>query len=144
VEQANSEARSQRILTAPEKLTGIGEIVEAATLGYIVSRSAQDLQRLHEAEANCRIYVDELKRLVGELTLWSGQLTIGLAAMDAMRGLPGMSAVPIVFFAANAGEELRHDLLRRGALGVIVKPVETDGLLAQIRTLWRQFASARG
>ena len=65
----------------------------------------------------------------------------GIATMDALRELPAMTAIPIVFFTAHAQRETRQDLLRRGALGVIVKPIEPDTLVEQIRALWQRFAS---
>ena len=66
----------------------------------------------------------------------------GIAAMDALRQLPETATIPIIFFTANAQHQVRQDLLLRGALGVIVKPIEPDALVEQIRTLWQRFASA--
>ena len=66
----------------------------------------------------------------------------GIATKDALRKLPEISATPMVFFTANAQREVEQDLLLRGALGVIVKPIEPDALVEQIRTLWRRFAPA--
>jgi two-component system, OmpR family, response regulator len=64
----------------------------------------------------------------------------GLATMDALRSLPETAATPMVFFTANTQARIRQDLLRRGALGVIVKPVEPNALVEQIRALWQRFA----
>lgn len=66
----------------------------------------------------------------------------GLATMDALRALRETAATPMVFFTANSQENVRLDLLRRGALGVIVKPFEPNALVEQIGALWCQFASA--
>jgi two-component system, OmpR family, response regulator len=66
----------------------------------------------------------------------------GIAAMDALRQLPETATIPIIFFTANAQHQVRQDLLLRGALGVIVKPIEPDALVEQIRTLWQRCASA--
>ena len=66
----------------------------------------------------------------------------GLATMEALRKLPGIGATPMVFFTANTQDQVRRDLLRRGALGVIVKPIEPNALVEQIRTLWQGFESA--
>ncbi|MBE0625655.1 MAG: response regulator [Burkholderiales bacterium] len=66
----------------------------------------------------------------------------GLATMDALRSLPGTAATPLVFFTANTQAQVMQDLLRRGALGVIVKPVEPDSLVEQIRALWQRVAPA--
>jgi len=64
----------------------------------------------------------------------------GLATMDALRKLPETAATPIVFFTANTQDQVRRDLLRRGALGVITKPIEPNALVEQIRALWQRFA----
>jgi CheY-like chemotaxis protein len=67
----------------------------------------------------------------------------GLAAMDALRKLPETAATPMVFFTANTQDQVRQDLLRRGALGVIIKPIEPNALVEQIRALWQRFGSTR-
>ena len=66
----------------------------------------------------------------------------GHATMDALRKLPETATTPMVFFTANAQDQVRQDLLRRGALGVIIKPVEPNALVEQIRTLWQRYRSA--
>ncbi len=66
----------------------------------------------------------------------------GLAIMDALRKLPETAATPMVFFTANTQDQVRQDLLRRGALGVVIKPVEPNALVEQIRALWQRFRSA--
>ena len=65
----------------------------------------------------------------------------GLATMDALRKLPGLAATPMVLFTANTQQQVRQNLLGRGALGVIIKPVEPSALVAQIRALWQQHAA---
>ena len=65
----------------------------------------------------------------------------GLATMDALRELPEMAATPIVFFTANTQHQVRQDLLQRGAAGVIIKPVEPQALVQQIREIWERFAT---
>ena len=65
----------------------------------------------------------------------------GLGTMDALRKLPGVAATPMVFFTANTEDQVRQDLFRHGALGVIIKPVEPNALVEQIRALWHQFAA---
>jgi len=66
----------------------------------------------------------------------------GLATMDALRSQPETAATPLVFFTANTQTQVTQDLLRRGALGVIVKPVEPDSLVEQIQALWQRLAPA--
>jgi CheY-like chemotaxis protein len=65
----------------------------------------------------------------------------GLATMDALRKLPGLAATPMIFFTANTQQQVRQNLLGRGALGVIIKPIEPDALVAQIRALWQRHAA---
>jgi len=65
----------------------------------------------------------------------------GIATMAALRELPETAAIPVVFFTANAQRQVQQDLLLRGALGVIVKPIEPQALVEQIRMLWQRFAS---
>jgi two-component system, OmpR family, response regulator len=65
----------------------------------------------------------------------------GLATMDALRDLPGVAATPMVFFTANTQDQVRQDLIRRGALDVITKPVEPNALVDQIRAIWERFAT---
>lgn len=64
----------------------------------------------------------------------------GLATMDALRELPEVATTPMVFFTANTQDQVRQELLRRGALGVIIKPIEPNALVEQIRDLWQRFA----
>jgi len=66
----------------------------------------------------------------------------GITTMDALRELPEIAATPVVFFTANAQRQLEQDLLLRGALGVVVKPIEPHALVEQIRMLWRRVAPA--
>jgi len=66
----------------------------------------------------------------------------GLSTMDALRKLPETAATAMVFFTANTQDHLRQALVRRGALGVITKPVEPNALVEQIRTLWQRFTSS--
>lgn len=66
----------------------------------------------------------------------------GVATMEALRQLPGMAAVPMIFFTANAQNQVQRDLLARGALGVIVKPIEPVALVEQIRAHWQRYTAA--
>lgn len=65
----------------------------------------------------------------------------GLATMDALRDVPGVGATPMIFFTANTQEQVRRDLIRRGALDVITKPIEPGALVEQIRAIWQRFAT---
>lgn len=61
----------------------------------------------------------------------------GPTTMDALRALPALAATPIVFFTAHTHEQMRRDLLGRGALGIVIKPIEPTALVEQIRSLWQ-------
>ena len=65
----------------------------------------------------------------------------GFATMDALRGLPGVAATPVVFLTANTQDRIRQDLYQRGAVGIIIKPVEPHALVEQIRAIWQRLGS---
>jgi CheY-like chemotaxis protein len=65
----------------------------------------------------------------------------GLATMDALRKLPGLAVTPMVFFTANTQDQVRQDLVRRGARDIIIKPIEPNALVEQIRAIWQRFAT---
>jgi CheY-like chemotaxis protein len=65
----------------------------------------------------------------------------GPATMDALRKLPELEATPVVFFTANTHDLVRQDLLRRGALDIIIKPIEPTALVEQIRSIWQRVES---
>jgi len=52
-----------------------------------------------------------------------------------------MAVTPVVFFTANTQDQLRQDLIRRGALDVIVKPIKPNALVEQIRAIWQRFGA---
>jgi CheY-like chemotaxis protein len=66
----------------------------------------------------------------------------GLATLDALRTLPELAATPVVFFTANTQDQIRQELLRRGAQDIIMKPVEPTALVEQIRGIWARLESA--
>jgi two-component system OmpR family response regulator len=65
----------------------------------------------------------------------------GIATMDALRKLPELAASQMVFFTANTQAQIRQDLLRRGALDIIMKPIEPTALVEQIRAIWQRHQS---
>lgn len=62
----------------------------------------------------------------------------GLATMAALRKLPGLALAPVVFFTANTHDQMRQDLLRCGALDIIIKPIEPTALVERIRAIWQR------
>lgn len=66
----------------------------------------------------------------------------GFATQDALRNLSSLAATPVVFLTANVQEQLRQDMLKRGAIGVIFKPIEPQVLVDQIRALWQRCSAS--
>ena len=62
----------------------------------------------------------------------------GRATMDALRKLPQLAATPMVFLTAITQSQTRQELLRRGALDIIIKPIEPAALVEQIRAIWQR------
>jgi CheY-like chemotaxis protein len=60
----------------------------------------------------------------------------GPETLDALRQLPEMRGVPVVFITAKAMPEEMEKLLGYGATGVIVKPFDPVSLPQQIRIYW--------
>ena len=60
----------------------------------------------------------------------------GPETLDALRQLPEMQGVPVVFITAKAMPEEVEKLLGYGATGVIVKPFDPVSLPQQIRIYW--------
>jgi len=60
----------------------------------------------------------------------------GPETLEALRRLPEMQGVPVVFITAKAMPEEVEKLLDYGATGVIVKPFDPVSLPQQIRIYW--------
>jgi CheY-like chemotaxis protein len=60
----------------------------------------------------------------------------GPETLAALRELPAMQGVPVVFVTAKAMPEEVERLLGHGATGVIVKPFDPVSLPEQIRIYW--------
>jgi CheY-like chemotaxis protein len=60
----------------------------------------------------------------------------GPETLAALRELPEMRGVPVVFITAKAMPEEVEKLLEYGATGVIVKPFDPVALPQQIRMYW--------
>lgn len=66
----------------------------------------------------------------------------GLATLDAMRRIPRLATVPVIFLTARAGSEDLAKYHRTGALDVILKPFDPLTLAEQIREVWRHMEPA--
>ncbi|NDG42549.1 MAG: response regulator, partial [Betaproteobacteria bacterium] len=60
----------------------------------------------------------------------------GPQTLAALRQLPAMQGVPVVFMTAKALPDELEDLLQHGATGVIVKPFDPMTLAQDIRPYW--------
>ena len=77
--------------------------------------------------------VDAAERECPDLILMDGSLPLldGIAATRRLRGLPALSAVPIVFISGHAGAQHRTAALDAGCDDYVVKPFD----LARIDTV---------
>lgn len=62
----------------------------------------------------------------------------GIAALDALRRIPGMRTTPIIFMTAKVQPSEIRSYLSHGAIGVIPKPFSPMDLSGQIRRIWRE------
>jgi CheY-like chemotaxis protein len=60
----------------------------------------------------------------------------GPETLVALRGLPSMQGVPVVFMTAKAMPDELEQLLQHGATGLIVKPFDPMTLPQDIRPYW--------
>jgi CheY-like chemotaxis protein len=70
---------------------------------------------------------------------WSGPETLA-----ALRTLPEMESVPVVFMTAKSMPDELEPLLQHGATGLIVKPFDPMTLAADIRPYWEHGRGRRG
>jgi CheY-like chemotaxis protein len=59
----------------------------------------------------------------------------GPSTLQALRELPGMPGVPVVFFTATCSDEERARLCALGALDVVSKPFDLADLPRRIRSI---------
>jgi len=62
----------------------------------------------------------------------------GPSTLQALRQLPGLAKVPVIFMTAKVQPSEVADLLSLGALEVIAKPFDPMELANQIRAIWQQ------
>lgn len=66
----------------------------------------------------------------------------GPAALEAIRQLPSLSEVPVIFMTAKIQAHEVDEYERLGAIGVIAKPFDPVTLAGQVREIWQQRRSA--
>lgn len=57
---------------------------------------------------------------------------------DAVKAMPTLDGLPVIFMTAKAEERLAQDLRGRGALEVVTKPFDPMTLGARIREAWER------
>jgi CheY-like chemotaxis protein len=62
----------------------------------------------------------------------------GPATLRALRELPGMVAVPVIFMTAKTQGREVESYLDQGALGVITKPFDPMHLARDVRDIWNR------
>jgi len=62
----------------------------------------------------------------------------GPATLRALRKLPGMAAVPVIFMTAKTQHQEIENYLNQGALAVITKPFDPMQLAQEIRGIWNR------
>jgi len=63
----------------------------------------------------------------------------GLATLEALRRIPSLAAVPVIFLTARARSQDIREYLRVGAIDVILKPFDPLTLGDQIREVWTRW-----
>jgi CheY-like chemotaxis protein len=63
----------------------------------------------------------------------------GLATLEALRRIPSLAAVPVIFLTARARSQDIREYRRVGAIDVILKPFDPLTLGDQIREVWTRW-----
>ncbi len=63
----------------------------------------------------------------------------GLDTFQALKSIPSLTQVPIVFFTASTDSEKIQTFLRMGAAGIIIKPFDPWTLSAEIQTILKNY-----
>ena len=66
------------------------------------------------------------------------------ATLKALRKLPRLQALPIVFITAKTQLDEVEKLKKMGAQAVIKKPFDPKKLSEQLRSIWQEATQARG
>lgn len=96
--------------------------------------------------AGGRAALDQVQAFQPDLVLLDVMMPdlTGPETLVALREMPAMTGVPVVFLTAKAmPDELEH-LLRLGATGLIVKPFDPMSLPNDIKPFWEHGRGQRG
>ena len=64
----------------------------------------------------------------------------GPAVLKALRQLPALRELPVIFMTAKVQPQEIDQLLSLGACGVIIKPFDPQTLSSEVEALWQQLA----
>ncbi len=98
-------------------------VVEVLSEQFRVSQAADGAEGYRQALQN----VPDV--IVSDLMMPSSS---GADLLQSVRGNPLLDGVPVIFLTAKADDDLRVQLLRRGAQDYILKPFSDDELLARV------------
>jgi len=62
----------------------------------------------------------------------------GVELWRALKAVPGLEDVPVIFITAKSEHAFAEDLIEEGALSVIVKPFEISQLCGMIEEAWEK------
>lgn len=65
----------------------------------------------------------------------------GLELWQHLKAIPGLDRVPVIFVTAKSEQAFAEDLIKEGALSVIVKPFEISQLCEIIEEAWAKHHS---
>ncbi len=63
----------------------------------------------------------------------------GLKTLEALRQLPAIQNVPVIFITAKVQKQEIDHYLAQGAIGVIKKPFDPTTLVGSINALWTEY-----
>lgn len=67
----------------------------------------------------------------------------GLATLAALKLLPSLSQIPVIFLTARARKEEVEDYKKRGAIDIILKPFDPLLLSETIRQIWETYQATK-
>lgn len=102
--------------------------VVLAPLGHTVIEAGDGAQGLEKAKAN------KLSLVITDLNM---PVMNGLELIRALRALPALTGLPIVFLTTESNDAVKQEAKKAGATGWITKPFSQDQLLAVVNKLVR-------
>jgi DNA-binding response OmpR family regulator len=108
-------------------------MLEKAGFAVRLATSFSKLSELHRTEPASLIVTDN--------TLDDGTCDSFIAALRDREDALSVAPAPIIVLTADSRQEIRHDLLTRGANLVLFKPARADALISAVRDLLGRHAA---